>query len=156
VTDDLRQILDALGPSLRAARSPLCIEGHTCDLPINTARFPSNWELSAQRATNVMVYLIRKHRIGPEHICAVGYADTRPLTADRSRAARKRNRRVDIVVLSDQGAASRRPGVDEPVQMKQDIPSMGFGPVRLVPEIDLRTRYYQHTGRRAVDTPAGN
>ncbi len=153
LTDEVRQILDVLGPSLRESMAPLLIEGHTCDLPIDTARFPSNWELSAQRATNVMVYLIRSCGIRPDHISAVGYADTQPLKPNTTDAGRRRNRRVDIVMFSgvpaSSGALPHEAGVDAAEQTATRAPD----PVRLAPPVDLRRRYFQNTGRRTVDTP---
>ena len=151
LTREVRQMLDAVGPSLREAMLPLLIEGHTCDLPIGTTRFPSNWELSALRATNVMVHLIRNCGIEPDHISAVGYADTRPIEQNDSEQARARNRRVDIVVLTGDdppggtnhaGTAGASAGTD----------SVRLQPVRIRPVIDLSARHYQSTGRRSVDT----
>jgi hypothetical protein len=154
LTEEVRRILAVLGPSLRESRASLLIEGHTCDLPINTARFPSNWELSAQRATNVMVYLIRNCEISADHICAVGYADTRPLAPNGSASGRMRNRRVDIVVLSEEDAPRRRAAAEETSLKTEGHESVKLPPVQLMRPIDLRARYHQHTGRRAVDTPA--
>ncbi len=78
------------------------IEGHTDDVPIRSARFPSNWELSSSRASNVVKYLLGKG-IGKERLKASGYADSRPKQAlaegetmdNQKRAA---NRRVVIYV----------------------------------------------------------
>jgi chemotaxis protein MotB len=155
LTEEVRQILDTIGPSLRESLAPLLVEGHTCDLPINTAQFPSNWELSAQRATNVMVYLIRHWGINPDHVSAVGYADTRPLAPNDSASNRIRNRRVDIVVLSEgyEANGAARAG-DATGERTND--SLRLRPVRIRPTIDLRARYYQHTGRRTPDTPASD
>jgi len=150
LTDEVRQILNALAPTLRDSLAPLLIEGHTCDLPIDTPRYPSNWELSAQRATNVMVYLIRCGGISPDLISAVGYADTHPLAPNASEAARQRNRRVDIVMPGDEGPARTTAEGSEP----GSVGRVRRGPVKLAPAIDLRARYYQHTGRRSVDAPA--
>lgn len=58
------------------------IEGHTDDIPINTTRFPSNWELSAARATGIVKYLISEE-IEPDRLKAAGYADTKPLAPNR-------------------------------------------------------------------------
>lgn len=77
------------------------IEGHTDDVPINTARFPSNWELSVSRASNVVKYFIN-HDIDPGRLKASGYADTQPLVANRDSLGnpipenRARNRRILI------------------------------------------------------------
>lgn len=72
------------------------IEGHTCDLPIHNIRFPSNWELSAVRATTVLRYFVSKG-IEPKRLKAIGYADTKPLMPNTSEANRSKNRRVEFV-----------------------------------------------------------
>ncbi|MFP4248368.1 MAG: flagellar motor protein MotB [Armatimonadota bacterium] len=154
LTDEVRQILDAVGPPLRQAGSTLLIEGHTCDLPINTRRYPSNWELSAQRATNVMVYLIRNCGIDPDRVSAVGYAEMRPVGANDSAQGRARNRRVDIVVLAEDGVPGNSPRRGADADGAHSGESVRLDPVRIAPVIDLPARYYQHTGRRSVDTPA--
>lgn len=74
----------------------VAIEGHTDDLPINTPRFPSNWELSATRATTVLRYFLSKG-IPPERLKAVGYADTKPVVPNTSMENRAKNRRVEFV-----------------------------------------------------------
>jgi chemotaxis protein MotB len=74
------------------------IEGHTDDLPIHTAAFPSNWELSAVRATTVLRYFIGQG-VTPSRLAAVGYGAENPLVPNTSDSARARNRRVEIVIL---------------------------------------------------------
>ncbi|MBV9850306.1 MAG: OmpA family protein [Armatimonadetes bacterium] len=74
------------------------IEGHTDDLPIRTARFPSNWELSVTRATTVLRFFAA-HGVTPKRLEAAGYADQRPLVPNTSEQGRARNRRVEIVIL---------------------------------------------------------
>ena len=76
------------------------IEGHTDDLPIHTERFPSNWELSTTRATNVLKFLISQGLAG-EKLSAVGYGEFRPIVVNDSEENRKKNRRVDIVLLRE-------------------------------------------------------
>jgi chemotaxis protein MotB len=80
--------------------NPIRIEGHTDNLPINTERFPSNWELSTARATNVLRFLI-KEGVSGEKLSAVGYGEFRPLVANDCEENRKKNRRVDIVLLRE-------------------------------------------------------
>ncbi|MBI2266999.1 MAG: OmpA family protein [Armatimonadetes bacterium] len=77
------------------------IEGHTCDLPILTAQFPSNWELSTARATTVLKYLVEKERLNPYRLSAAGYAHYRPLLQNISEKNRARNRRVDIIITRE-------------------------------------------------------
>jgi len=75
----------------------IAIRGHTDDLDIETERFPSNWELSAIRATTVLRYFIQQG-IDPERMSATGYADFLPLVPNDSPENRARNRRVEFVL----------------------------------------------------------
>ncbi len=91
--------LDAVSSLLKEVPNPIRIEGHTDNWPINTERFPSNWELSTARATNVLRYLVEQHGLDPERVSAAGYGEYRPLAPNDTEANRARNRRVDIVLL---------------------------------------------------------
>ena len=75
----------------------ITIRGHTDDLPIDTPAFPSNWELSAVRATTVLRYFIQQG-IDPERMSATGFADFIPLVPNNSPENRARNRRVEFVL----------------------------------------------------------
>jgi chemotaxis protein MotB len=86
------------------------VEGHTDDLPINTARFPSNWELSTGRATTVVRYLIEAWKLPPERLSSAGYGEYKPLVANTSAANRAKNRRVDIVILRTETRGERPAG----------------------------------------------
>lgn len=89
------QITDALGNN----STPIRIEGHTDNTPIATAKYPSNWELSTARATNIVRYLIKSRRFSPDALSAVGYGEFRPLEDNSSIEGKRKNRRVDIVIL---------------------------------------------------------
>ena len=78
---------------------PITIEGHTDNIPINTVQFPSNWELSAVRATTVL-RLFNDSGVGAERLTAIGYGDTRPMETNLSVEGRARNRRVSILIDS--------------------------------------------------------
>jgi chemotaxis protein MotB len=75
----------------------IAIRGHTDDVAINTERFPSNWELSAIRATTVLRYFIQQG-IDPERMSATGYADFLPLVPNDTPENRAKNRRVEFVL----------------------------------------------------------
>jgi chemotaxis protein MotB len=90
-------VLQHLVGMLQRHTGRISVEGHTDDLPIATARYPSNWELSAARASTVARYLIL-HGIAADRVQAVGYADTRPRSANDGSAGRARNRRVSLVI----------------------------------------------------------
>jgi len=77
------------------------VEGHTDNVPIRTKRFPSNWELSIARAVSVVKYFIDVGQINPRRLSAVGYGDSKPLVPNDAPATRARNRRVEIVLVTE-------------------------------------------------------
>jgi chemotaxis protein MotB len=85
----------------RLARTPyeLRIEGHTDNVPIHSAEFNSNWELSTARATGIAQLLLEEKLIAPERLSAAGYAEFHPLASNSTPEGRGENRRVDLVVL---------------------------------------------------------
>jgi chemotaxis protein MotB len=91
----MQSIAEVLVPS----DFPVTIEGHTDNIPISTAQFPSNWELSAVRATTVL-RLFADSGIASERLTAIGYADTRPVEPNLQAEGRARNRRVTILIDS--------------------------------------------------------
>lgn len=94
-------ILDRIAKEIMNLPNQVRVEGHTDDRPITTTRFPSNWELSSARATSVVRFLIEKHDLSPERLSALGFGEYRPLAPNISDENRAKNRRVDIVVLTD-------------------------------------------------------
>lgn len=95
-----RDLLRRVGQILARGENQIRVEGHTCDLPIRTERFPSNWELSVGRATNVTRFLIDEAGVPPNRLAATGYAEFRPMVPNTSEENRAKNRRVDIVLLA--------------------------------------------------------
>jgi chemotaxis protein MotB len=91
----LRQIAVSLGNTPYDLR----IEGHTDDIPIHTAAFDSNWELSAARATHIARIFLDMKAIPPERLSAAGYAEFHPVASNDTAEGRSENRRVDLVVL---------------------------------------------------------
>lgn len=91
IFDEIIQILDDY-PDYN-----INIKGHTDNIPISTSIFPSNWELSAVRATTVLKYLISKG-ISPQRLTATGYGDVLPLVPNTSDENRAQNRRVEFVL----------------------------------------------------------
>jgi chemotaxis protein MotB len=107
-------ILDAIAPTLSALPNELAVEGHANHLPVTPGGiWPSNWELSAYRATTVVRYLAGDGVPQPR-MSANGYSDTRPLVPETDPNAITVNRRVDIVVLSTASAEANAllPGLD--------------------------------------------
>jgi len=76
------------------------VSGHTDDVPIRTANFPSNWELSSARALNVVRFLIDAGRFPPSHLSAAGYGKFHPLVKGRSEKARRQNRRIELKITA--------------------------------------------------------
>jgi chemotaxis protein MotB len=100
LTENAREVLTVVGEHLDGLPNHIRIEGHTDNRPINTIRYPSNWELSSARATEVVKFLIDNYDTKPDMISALGYGEFRPLAPNSSDETRARNRRVDIVVLT--------------------------------------------------------
>lgn len=92
--------------SLSSYSNSIRVEGHTDNQPISSAAFPSNWELSTARATNVLQYLTRQDDFDPYRISAAGYGEYRPVADNAVDEGRSKNRRVDIVLLSEQSERS--------------------------------------------------
>ncbi len=90
----LRQIAAAL------SRSPydFRVEGHTDNVPIHTAEFDSNCELSAARATRIARLFLDMRALPPERIAAAGYAEFHPVASNDTAEGRGQNRRVDLVI----------------------------------------------------------
>ncbi|MGE5654546.1 MAG: OmpA family protein [Bacillota bacterium] len=87
---------------LKAMDNTIIVEGHTCDLPIETQEYPSNWELSVARAVAVTRKLVDSYGISPQRLAPTGYAEYRPVVSNTSEKNRAQNRRVDIVILGPQ------------------------------------------------------
>ncbi len=101
-------LLTILAHSLETLPNHIRIEGHTDSVPIRTARFPSNWELSTARATSIVHHFLTHHRFEPNRLSAAGYGEFRPIAQNNTAEGRSQNRRVDIVILS------AREGENEP------------------------------------------
>ncbi len=108
LTPEGKRILDAVAPTLADLPNRLSIDGHTNWLPISTPQFPSNWELSGDRASGVLRYLIAEHGIPGTRMTATGFADTRPLLPRSNPRALVVDRRVEIVVLARVDSSSGR------------------------------------------------
>ncbi len=101
-------LLARLAALLRDQPNPVRVEGHTDDRPINSWRFPSNWELSAARAASV-VHLFVREAVAPERLVMVGYGEYRPKAGGTTEAARNANRRVVLMVLAAPDTPGARP-----------------------------------------------
>ena len=93
------RVLDVAGPTLDSIGEQISIEGHANTIPVS-GRYATNWELSADRATQVLRRLVEVDGLPPTRIMSVGFGDSRPLVEGDSPEAMVENRRVDLVVLS--------------------------------------------------------
>jgi chemotaxis protein MotB len=100
IRPDMEPILNVLAQTIEKIPNHIRIEGHTDTIPINTPRFPSNWELSTARATMIVRYLLDHFRFDPDRLSATGYAEFRPVDTNSTSEGRLQNRRVDFVILS--------------------------------------------------------
>jgi chemotaxis protein MotB len=99
-------LLSKIGALLNLANThPINVEGNTDDVPIHSAAFPSNWELSTARASTVVRFLAATG-VGASRLSAIGFADQRPLASDATAGGRARNRRVEIVVRRIYGSGA--------------------------------------------------
>jgi chemotaxis protein MotB len=89
--------------------NPIRIEGHTDNIPIRTAQFPSNWELSTARSTNLIRYLIEEYNFNPKRLSVGAYGEYHPVAPNRTPADRAKNRRVEIMILSSQSPIDKTP-----------------------------------------------
>jgi len=106
LTPTARQVLDVSGPTLVSLAESISVEGHANTIPVS-GRYPTNWELSSDRATQVLRHLVEVDGVAPHRIMAVGYGDARPLVDGPGEDAIVANRRVDLVILSSAPEAVR-------------------------------------------------
>lgn len=102
IKQDAMPTLIAIGQIANGVHNYIRIEGNTDDVPQSSEKFPSNWELSVVRATEVVKLLIAQSGVEPDRISAVGYGEYRPSVPNTSAENRAKNRKVDIVILNDQ------------------------------------------------------
>lgn len=97
-TQQATQAMAPIVKILQQTEHDISVEGHTDSIPINTPRFPSNWELSAARASFVVRYLKDEGDISASRLRAVGYADSQPVADNSTPDGRQQNRRVTLVL----------------------------------------------------------
>jgi chemotaxis protein MotB len=110
LSDATRALIAQIAAPLQNMPNFVRVEGHTDDVPIHTARFASNWELSTARATNVVAFLVQEHGLASDRLSAAGYAEFHPRVPNTTDADRTMNRRVDIVILNQTTMQAEEPG----------------------------------------------
>jgi chemotaxis protein MotB len=108
------RVIDKVGTALTGVTDRrVLIEGHTDNVPIGPdlmSRFPTNWELSTARATEVVKRLIEHARLPPDRLQPAGRADTDPVTSNDTEDGRRRNRRIEIILLPPASTPDSRAG----------------------------------------------
>jgi chemotaxis protein MotB len=96
-----QESLAKIGNLINKVDNHIRVEGHTDNRPIVTSVYPSNWELSAARATRVVRLFISECDISPAKVVAVGYGEYKPIADNDTEEGRKKNRRIDIIILGE-------------------------------------------------------
>ena len=110
-----QSIVPVVAGMLASLPERVVISGHTDNVPINTAQYPSNWELSASRAMNLMKAILAADKsLNPARFSAIGYSEYRPIADNKTDAGKQQNRRVEIFI-----ARNYRFNPDEPVAGKK-------------------------------------
>lgn len=98
LNEEFFPVVDKLIDLLKSLEGPIAVEGHTDSIPIKTAQFRSNWDLSAARALEVAHALFDSGELPQDRFSVAGYADTKPLVPNDSAENRAKNRRVEIIL----------------------------------------------------------
>ena len=101
IMDEGKKTLDILGKSLVPLDNEIMVMGHTDTVPINTPLFPSNWELSTKRATNVVLYLVKSLDLDPSKFTASGNGEFKPIGDNNTVEGRRKNRRIEFMILKN-------------------------------------------------------
>jgi len=102
------EILDHLANILFKLNTVIRVEGHTDNFPIHTSKYESNWQLSTDRSTNVIMYWLSKYPDQAQNLNAAGYGEYHPVSTNDTPEGRALNRRVEIVVLRQSLANKER------------------------------------------------
>lgn len=97
--DEMFPILEKIENVLSSCQGDITVSGYTDDLPVNSSRYRSNWDLSAARAVSVVHQLIFNNKLDVNRVIAAGRAETNPLAPNDSPENRAKNRRVEISVF---------------------------------------------------------
>ena len=98
---EMRDFLVRLAKIINQTPYQVNVIGHTDDHPINTAQFPSNWELSVTRAARAVRYLIDEGGVSPKRFTVMGRSHYEPVSNDKNAEARAKNRRVEIIITRE-------------------------------------------------------
>jgi chemotaxis protein MotB len=114
-------LLKEMRDVLATKEGAISIQGHTDNIPINTSRFRSNWELSTSRAVSVAHAIFDGNILNPNRVHVSGYADTKPLVSNDTAEGRARNRRVEIVIQQGLGDETMKRGLRDLKRQDPDL-----------------------------------
>lgn len=112
ISAEFRPVMERIAEAVVQVPGQVVVSGHTDNVPIFSARFPSNWHLSEARARSV-VEILREEAAYPDRYSYEGRADTEPLADNDTETGRARNRRVDIAVLTPRAGPADAAGAEE-------------------------------------------
>jgi chemotaxis protein MotB len=110
--------IDKLAETIKELPNAIRLEGHTDSIPIHTAKFRSNWELSAARSIAMLQLFADRYAIPRPRMAIAGYADTIPIDDNTTAEGRAHNRRVDVVILNQRVAMDSEPKSSQEPQAK--------------------------------------
>ena len=121
-------IISTIEEDMQDGVKQVFVDGHTDNVPMKSAKFPSNWELSAARASKVARFIIKKMRFPPERMVVAGYGEFRPIIANTTDDARATNRRVEIKILKSMEVATEEAQKAKEAQKSKKITTDGKNP----------------------------
>ncbi|MCM2281562.1 MAG: OmpA family protein [Bdellovibrionaceae bacterium] len=92
--------LEKIGRLVRDSKRKIIIEGHTDSQKISSTAFPSNWELSAARATKIARFLVNRLQVDPSRVIPIAYAANRPIASNSTPEGRSQNRRIELLIIN--------------------------------------------------------
>ena len=119
-------IIETIEDEMRDGVKQVIVDGHTDNVPTKTAMFPSNWELSAARASSVARFIIEKMRFEAKFLVVSGYGEHRPMKPNTTDDNRASNRRVEIKVVKDKNVAAAQAAKKKAAELKAANEAAGF------------------------------
>ena len=119
-------IVETIEDEIRDGVKQVIVDGHTDNVPTKTAMFPSNWELSAARASSVARFIIKKMRFEAKLLVVSGYGEYRPMKPNTTDENRASNRRVEIKVVKDKTVAAAQAAKKKAQELKAANEAAGY------------------------------
>lgn len=109
IKDGAKDLLDKLSPLIEKKGSDIRVEGHTDNVQLsNNSKYDDNWELSTARASQVVAFILEQNIIEADKVSVSGYAEYKPVAENDTAENKAKNRRVDIVLISDFTEAEKK------------------------------------------------